>query len=83
MVFRATVPEAAVDEDRDLLLGENQIGLSTQVEFRPAVHAVPQTQGVHGRTKGKLAAGILPGLGPHPLPYLVIQSGRMAIGARH
>ena len=43
MVFWTTVPKAPINEDSDLLLEKDKIRLPTQVEFRPAMHTVPQT----------------------------------------
>lgn len=39
IVIRATMPKAAVNEDRDLGPGEDDVGCATQVRYWPAVHS--------------------------------------------
>lgn len=53
-MLRTPVPEATVDEDRDLLTSENDIGSSSEIGKGCDGHAVTKSARVEKVTYGKL-----------------------------
>lgn len=64
-VLRTAVPEAPVDEDRDSLAGEGDVGATTEVR-QGVVHAKAETAAVKQRPKRGLGGGIPLSLRLHP-----------------
>ena len=59
------VPEAAIEEDRDLGAGEYDIGRTAQRRDRPGIHPVTQTESVYRRAQCTLWPGIATAVGLH------------------
>ena len=58
VVLGASMPEAAVQEYRDLRLGEDYVSGPAYVGDRPDVNPVAQAESVHGRSERPLGAGV-------------------------
>ena len=54
----AAVPEATVDEDRDLVTGEDDVRSTSDCWFWPSVHAIPETPGMKDSTYGEFGSRI-------------------------
>jgi hypothetical protein len=61
----ASMPEAAVEEYRDLRLGEDQICGPAYVGDRPDINPIAQAERVHGGSERPLGAGVAPGVRSH------------------
>lgn len=66
-VFRADMPEAAVNEDRDLARSEHDVRTDTNAfgEIEPEVLAVPVALSVERAAQGDLGFGVGPAVRPH------------------
>lgn len=64
-VFRAAVPEAAVDEDRDALASEHDVRASTQFGLRGEINSVAPSMRVQETTHSELGRGVTAAVGLH------------------
>src|SRR6202050_857045 len=66
-VLRASVPEASVDEYRDLARGERDVrpDAPAGVQVQPVVLAVAITEPVQGTAQRQFGLGVRPPVGPH------------------
>ena len=65
---RATMPEAAVDEDRHTFPGENDIDLSANTGENASLHAVPESASMQRRSEMHLRLRSSLPSGAHPRP---------------
>ena len=65
VVLGAAVPEAPVEEDRDLRRREDEIGGATKPRQRPRRDTVAKTQAVDGRSQRQLGFGVPAAVGTH------------------
>ena len=79
-VVRAGVPEAAVDVDRNLGLGEHQVGTAPHPRERRDVDSIAETSSPHRSANGQLGLGVASRLALHP-PTDVLRRRRRAPGA--
>lgn len=66
LVLRASVPEAAVDEDRDLRAGEQDIRPTSRHAWQGVVDSVPEPQPMKLPTQEQLRLGVAGRLPRHP-----------------
>ena len=59
-VFGAAVPKAAIDEDSDLRLREDDVGVTTDGAIGPNIRPVPQTACMQNPANGELRFGVPP-----------------------
>lgn len=57
-VFGTAVPKATIDEDSDLRLREDDVGVTTNGSIRPNIRPVPQTACMQNAADGELRFGV-------------------------
>lgn len=57
-VFGAAVPKAAIDEDCDLRLREDDVGMTTDRAIGPNIRSVPQTACMQNPADGEFRFGV-------------------------
>lgn len=62
------MPKAAIDEDGDALLSEDDVGGTPQRRLRPVCNAVSETGGMEAPTYRKLRDGVTGPVALHHLP---------------
>lgn len=69
VVLGAAMPEAAVEEDRDLCPGEHQVSGTADRRKRADGNSVPQAECVGGPSKSEFGPGVTSFVGLHALTY--------------
>ena len=64
-----SVPEAAIDEDRDTLPREDDVGSSPMVGQDRPVHPIPQPEGVERLSKSDFRGRVSRALSLEPRPH--------------
>lgn len=64
-MYRAGMPEAAINEYGDLLTAEHQVGSASQRRVRTGVHPISQPEAVHGRSNSHFRTGVAAGIRAH------------------
>lgn len=77
-VFRAYVPEAAVDENGHLFRGEDDVGTDLDpIKVEPEILAVPEAESVQGTAQCYLRLGASPAVGAHVPGAPLVQGSRI------
>ena len=61
----ASVPEASIDEHRDSLACERDVGVAPPVEFEWMIHSKAEAPGVKCASDSQFGPGVAPPVGPH------------------
>jgi len=59
------MPKASINEDRQLLLGKQDVGRPPDMFNRPGVHLVPKTTGMQNSTDGDFGSCSCPAITAH------------------
>ena len=65
VVLWAAVPEAAVEEDRDALSGEDHVSSAPKVRKGPGSYPVSKSEGMRGPAQGHFGTGVTAPVGLH------------------